>query len=115
MVLEIGPNVVDAFQAAADREELKAFVQWWTVFADSLGPPPPPEMAKQVLENAFEKAAELGIEENQDNRVFLQAAATRLMPGMSGQQYLLSADAFFSDESDADRVVQLVILSQRND
>ena len=46
-------------------------------------------------------AAELGIEDNFENRLFVCAAWTAMVPDPTGQQFLLAADIFFEDRTEA--------------
>lgn len=113
MAFAISPEVLAAFQRQADESEVREFVTWWKTHGSALGPPPPPQVAATVLSDAAETArARLGAEDNEMNRIFMQAVATRLMPEMDGRQFLLSADAIMSDAPDDKRVGELVRLVQ---
>jgi len=112
VTLEISPSVFAAFQADASRQEVEQFVQWWNVRSSSLGAPLTMEGAHRTLEAARVEGREVGLTDNEDNRLFIQAAAMRLLPSPTGEQWLLATDVIFMPESDDARIARLVALAK---
>lgn len=95
-MLKIDPATLQALEADAARRTVSRFVQWWS--ASALPPAAPPELESRYR-HATEEAAALGIEDDDDGRISLYAAAFALMGDMDGIQFLQVSDILFLDES----------------
>lgn len=93
-----------ALAADADRRECSIFAGWW---AQHGLPPQPPGILYSLFVDTRAKARELGIGSNDVSRISVYAYACWLMPRMTGEQYLLVADAVF-DDADAAQRLQLI-------
>ncbi len=111
MNFEISPEVFTAFEAEAEAQELRDFQQWWNTRTAVLGAALSLEDAKARFAAARAEGAEVGLRDNEDNRLFLQAAAMQLLPQPTGEQWLLAIDAVLSPESDDERLARLVALA----
>ena len=112
MPMEISPSAMSAFEARARTQEVQQFAEWWNARAVSLGQLASMTEASALLESARIEGADIGLRDNEDNRLFLQAAATRLMPEPSSEQWLLATDAIFAPASDNDRFARLAAIAR---
>ena len=112
MALEISPGVFAAFEAEAAKQEVDQFRQWWNARSAWLGAPLTLDDARRRLEAARAEGREIGVNDNDDNRLFIEAAAMRLLPSPTGEQWLLATDIVFMPEDDDARVARLVALAQ---
>ena len=90
-----------AMEAAEDQRRKQNLRVWWTKFEDQIGQIDPFTL-NHVIEIYKSEAERSGID--RDDRLFLYLAARRLMPNMSGEQYLLVMDAVFDRASDESRL-----------
>jgi hypothetical protein len=111
MSFEIGPEVFAAFEAEVEAQELRDFMQWWNARTAVLGAPLSLDNARTRLAAARVEGREIGLIDNEDNRLFLQAAAIRLLPQPSAEQWLLATDAVFAPDTDDTRLAQIAALS----
>lgn len=103
-MLELSPQAMAALAADADQRECSIFAGWWAQH----GLPPQPHGSSHSLFVATRaEARELGIDSNEDSRISVYAYACWLIPRMTGEQYLLVADAVF-DHGDVARRLQLI-------
>ncbi len=112
MTLEISPQSYSAFESAAAVEELRDFFEWWTSRETLLGVMPDLAIAKQVLGRAEEASLELGIDDNNNHRIFLTAALMRLIPVPTGSQWLRAIDAVFDEGGDDGRLADIVAIAR---
>lgn len=112
MSFEITPEVFAAFEVEADAQELRDFMHWWNARTALLGAPLSIADAKGRFAAARAEGREVGLSDNEDNRLFLQAAAMRLLPTPSAEQWLLAIDALFAPEIDDMRLAQLAALAR---
>ncbi|WP_425229569.1 hypothetical protein [Sphingomonas sp.] len=100
-MLKIHPDTLAALEADAARRQPAQFGQWW---AQNGLPPGDLEARRQ---HAAQEAAQLGIEDDEDRRISLYAAAFALMPEMDGIQFLQVSDILFLDEPAAARLERI--------
>ncbi|MGE0719006.1 MAG: hypothetical protein AB7P02_26410 [Alphaproteobacteria bacterium] len=99
-----------AARAGDDRTE--RFLRWWQ--AHPLLPGPADKVALQALEAAHGAEAQgAGIDpadsgSEGEERLFLYLAARRLMPEMTGEQYLLTLDIAFDPDQPMPARVQAI-------
>jgi len=111
-VLELSQQVVEAFEAEAAVQEIRDFAAWWNGRQRVLGTKLSLAQAHALFGAASEAGKEIGLVDNAENRLFLQAAALRLMPQPSAEQWLLIADAIFAPEDDDQRLKDLAVLAR---
>lgn len=112
MTIYIRPETIAAFESEAVARELRDFVTWWNARLAVLGAPITLQSGPSLMEAAKIAGAEIGIKDDEDNRLFLQAAAQRLMPSPTGEQWLLAADAILAPADDDQRLAQLVAIAR---
>ena len=103
-MLSISPETVAALEADASRRQFFAFAQWWR---DAGLPPLDVDALQRLWRYAGEQALELGIEDDDDGRISLYAAAWALLGDMDGLQFLQVADILFLGESREQRLARI--------
>ena len=96
MAFEISPQVFLAFEAQESAAESARFERWWLGHADRLGRITPGSGAA-LIDAGRNVASEYGIADNTKDRLFLAAAAARLIQRPSAAQALLLGDIFYLD------------------
>ena len=109
MVLKISPSTLAAFEAEAAAREQQAFFGWWNARRDRLGVISAAD-AQALYAAAREAARDVGIEDNNEQRIAVMAAAMRLLPRPTPRQEVLLYDAVFRDVSDDERIAELIAL-----
>jgi len=111
MALPISESVVAAFRAQAQAADLNEFVVWWNTRRELLGTLRP-DVAQGVFDRAVQEGRPAGIDDNQDHRVFLMAAALSLLPSPTPRTLILALDAIFAPADDDARLRDLAALRQ---
>jgi hypothetical protein len=112
-MLHVSHQVIGAFERGLSTDDLGEFVRWWAGFPQLL-PPADANTLAALLARARAQGAQLGIDDNQEHRLFIVAAAIRQIPRPDGRQYLLIADCVFDSDSDEDRLVELNRLGEHS-
>ena len=105
-MLKISPEVMAAFDAQVDAQTQKRILALWMSNFAVLGAPPD-YSGTAILVSGEALAKEYGVFDNDEERIFLCAAAVRLMPRLSGGQALLLGDILFADQDVQDRLNRL--------
>lgn len=103
-MLIITSQTLAALQADASRREFIAFAHWWRSVAL---PPMELDALQGLWRFAGEQALELGIEDDEDGRISLYAAAWALLGDMDGIQFLQVSDILFLGESREERLARI--------
>jgi hypothetical protein len=111
--LEIGPHVVAAFESEASKEEMLEFHAWWNSHLEILGRTISISEAESRLKDVRLQAHQVGLQDNNEARIFLQAAATYLIPDPTGEQWLLICDTIFEPSDDFVRLNELAAISRK--
>lgn len=111
MAIPISEATLGAFAAKAAAQESRDFVVWWAQRRDKLGQLDPTQ-ADNFLSAARSEAQDLGIENNDENRIFVMAAVMRLLPKPMPKQEILAIDAVFRHASDDERIAELIAIAQ---
>ena len=96
MAFKISPQVFLAFEAQESAAEAARFERWWFSHADRLGRISAGSGAA-LIDTGRKVASEYGIVDNAEDRLFLAAAAARLIQRPSAAQALLLGDVFYLD------------------
>jgi hypothetical protein len=107
MVLHISEQTMAAFVAQAAQREKQAFFGWWNARRDRLGLISEQD-AQTLFAAASAAAADLGIGDNEEQRIFVMAAMMRILPKPTPRQEVLAYDAVFRDASDDERIAELI-------
>ncbi len=111
MAIPISEVTLGAFTAKVAAQESRDFVGWWAQRRERLGPLEPAQ-ANALLAAARSEAQDLGIENNDENRIFVMAAVMRLLPKPTPKQEILAIDAVFRHASDDERIAELIAIAQ---
>lgn len=109
-MLKVSDAVVGAFERSLTKDEVEQFASWWGRWRGRLGTADASQLAAN-LANAQEQGPSLGIDDNRSNRLYMLAAAIRLIPEPDARQYLLIADVIFDSDADTGRIDLLASLA----
>lgn len=110
-MLTITSETLAALEADASRREFFAFAHWWRSVAL---PPMELDGLQRLWHFAGEQALELGIEDDEDGRVSLYAAAWALLGDMDGLQFLQVSDILFRDGTIDERVAAVRAVARQS-
>ncbi len=106
---KISPQTVETFAAQVKSREADAFWHWWLARQSALGIITQDE-AQALLARCYQEGPLVGIEDNEEGRLFLLAAMLRGNPAYDDVTVLLILDAIFADASEDERLRQIVAL-----
>lgn len=108
-MLEFSPQSIAAL-GYVDESPRAGFVRWWNATGQLL-PRDAPEL-DALLAQAMQVAPAIGAEDNAEERLYLLAVATWLVPDPSVEAFLMMTDVLFEHRSTRERLERLIVLAR---
>ena len=110
-MIEIDDHLLRRFEAEVAQRNCRAFAAWWRGRADVL-PQWDDARLEQLWRHVIAEAMELGIEDDEEGRISLYAAAFALLGEMDGIQFLRVSDLLFEPGSADARLPVLIRMAR---